>query len=170
MPSSRGEASHTDAGRGGAAGFGYETRDANTSAVLAFLAVLFLVLTLILFGTWRLFRRYAVAEQGPAPASPFANVRQIPPGPDLEVNGRADLMKIYAKQQRELETYSWEDRKAGTVRVPIERAMDLLLQKGLPVVSSGAKDEAAPGDSASKNLNDTASAPGTQAREVPKRK
>ncbi len=99
-----GDASHTGADRSGAAGPGYETRDANTSAVLGFLAVLFLVLTLILFGAWRLFHHYLVVEQQPAPASPFADVRQILAGPDLEVDGRANLMKTYAKQQRDLET------------------------------------------------------------------
>ena len=153
MPPNMDEAGHTDAGRSGAAGPGYETRDANTSAVLGFLACLFLVLVLILLGTWRLFRHYAVAEQQPAPASSFAGVRQIPSEPELEVNGREDLLKIYAKQQQELETYSWEDRKTGMVRIPIERAMELLLQNGVPVVAPGAGDEATPGGSLPKKLN-----------------
>jgi len=148
MPSSMGDAGHADAGHAGPPAPGYETRDANTGAVLGFLAFLFLVLILIVFGTWRLFRYYAVAEQQPAPASSFAGVRQIPSEPNLEVNGHEDLLKAYAKQQQELEMYSWEDRKAGIVRIPIERAMDLLLQKGLPVVPPGAGDEATPEGSA----------------------
>jgi hypothetical protein len=112
---------------------GYETRDANTQSVLGFLVVLFVALGLTLLGTWQLFRFYAVTDQQPAPASSFADERQIPPEPELAVNGRDDLLKMYAKQRQELDTYAWEDRKAGTVRVPIDRAMDLLLQKGLPV-------------------------------------
>ena len=51
------------------------------------------------------------------------------------MNPREDLQRILAKQQQKLETYGWEDRQAGTVRIPIERAMDLLLQKGLPVAN-----------------------------------
>jgi hypothetical protein len=126
---------------------GYETRDANTRAILGFLGVLFVVLSLVLFGAWRLFRYYAVADRPPAPASSFAEQRQIPPAPELAVNGREDFLKAYAQQQQELETYAWEDRKAGVVRVPIERAMDLLLKKGLPVTPSASENESAPGNS-----------------------
>ena len=60
--------------------------------------------------------------------------------------GREDLQKIYAKQQQELESYAWEDRKAGVVRIPIERAMDLLLEKGLPVMPSGAEGRSTAGN------------------------
>lgn len=112
----------------------YETRDASTNGVLGFLVVLFAVINLILFGTWRLFRHFSVAEQPPAPASSFANVRQVPPRPELQVNGREDFQEMYAAQRGELETYAWQDRKAGVVRIPIDRAMDVLLQKGLPVL------------------------------------
>jgi hypothetical protein len=117
---------------------GYETRDANTRGVLGFLAFLFVVLNLVLLGTWGLFRYYAVAERSPAPASSFADQRQLPPAPELEVHGRGDFQEMYAEQQQELESYAWEDRQAGLVRVPIERAMDLLLQKGLPVMPTAA--------------------------------
>jgi hypothetical protein len=168
MPSSMDDAGHADAGYGVSPAPGYETRDANTGAVLGFLAFLFLVLVLILFGTWQLFRHYAVAEQQPPPASSFAGVRQVPPEPDLEVNGREDLLKAFAKQQQELETYSWEDRKAGTVRIPIERAMDLLLRKGLPVVPREAGDEATPGGSVSKNLSGSTGSPSIARREGPR--
>jgi hypothetical protein len=37
------------------------------------------------------------------------------------------------------------DQKAGTVRIPIERAMDLLAQRGLPVRPEGATDESPAG-------------------------
>jgi hypothetical protein len=153
------EASHAEAGHGGPPAPGYEARDANTGAVLGFLVCQFLVLVLILLGTWKLFRYYAVAEQQPAPASSFAGVRQIPSEPELEVHGREDLLKIYGMQQQELETYSWEDRKAGTVRIPIERAMDLLLQRGLPVVSPRAGDEATPGGPPPEKLTGSAGRP-----------
>jgi hypothetical protein len=49
------------------------------------------------------------------------------------VNPRQDLLKFRAEQQQALNSYAWEDRDAGTVRIPIDRAMDLLLKKGIPV-------------------------------------
>jgi hypothetical protein len=120
----------------------YETRDASTKGVLGFLVVLFVVINLILLGTWRLFRHFSVADLPPASASPFANVRQVPSSPELQVNAREDFLKMYAQQQQELSNYAWEDREAGTVRIPIDRAMDLLLQKGLPVLPSAGASQA----------------------------
>ena len=77
-----------------------------------------------------------------------------------------DLQKMYAKQQQELETYAWEDRKAGIVRIPIERAMDLLLEKGLPVVPSGAEGQSTAGNSPPANGERTRQVrPSTRARE-----
>jgi hypothetical protein len=138
---------------------GYETRDANTRGVLGFMALLFVVINLVLFGTWRLFDYFAVADRPPAPASSFAGERQIPPPPDLQVNGREGFQKMYANQQQELETYAWEDRDAGIVRIPIERAMDLLLEKGVPVVPSGAEGQSTAGNSPPTNRTSGMDAP-----------
>jgi hypothetical protein len=135
MPSNTGDASQIGGNLSAPPALGYETRDANTSAILGFLGFLFFVLALILAASWLLFRYYTVVERQPAPASSFAGLRQLPPPPDLEVNGREDFLNAYAKQQQELEAYAWEDRQKGIVRIPIERAMDLLAQKGLPVVT-----------------------------------
>jgi hypothetical protein len=135
MPSSMGDASHSAPGRSNSETRGYEIRDANPAALLGFLALLFLVLAATLFGTWLVFRYFAFAGREPNPGSSFANVRQVPPGPELQVDPREDLLKAYAEQQQLLENYSWADRKSGAVRIPIERAMDLLVQRGVPVLS-----------------------------------
>lgn len=113
---------------------GYELRDANPRAILGFLAALFLALLVISGLMWGWFHYLQATVKLPAPTSPFSNVRQIPPGPQLQVNAREDLRKSNAQQQQELENYAWDNRQAGTVRVPIERAMELLLQRGLPVL------------------------------------
>ena len=52
--------------------------------------------------------------------SPFADTRQLPLGPQLQVNPREDWLKFREQQEQSLETYAWENRTAGTVRVPIE--------------------------------------------------
>jgi hypothetical protein len=41
-------------------------------------------------------------------------------------------LKNYRDSQWEqLETYGWVDKEGGVVRIPIERAMDLVLERGL---------------------------------------
>jgi hypothetical protein len=59
------------------------------------------------------------------------------------VNPREDWLRFRQEQEQALETYAWENRSAGTVRVPIEEAMELLVKKGLPVQGS---PQASPAD------------------------
>jgi hypothetical protein len=113
---------------------GYETRDANASGVFRFLVALGIVLTVTGLVCWGLFRFFSAHDVSQAASeSPFADTRQLPLGPQLQVNPREDWLKFRQEQEKSLETYAWENRTAGTVRVPIEEAMDLLVKKGLPV-------------------------------------
>jgi hypothetical protein len=92
--------------------------------------------------------RYFVRHQplGP-PSSPLENVRTLPPRPPLQVSPAQDLNEYRLAKDATLNSYGWEDRKAGVVRISITRAMDLLLQRGLPVRTkpSAAQKEAARG-------------------------
>jgi hypothetical protein len=113
---------------------GYETRDANAGGVFAFLVALGIVLVVAGLVSWGLFRFFTAHELDKAASdSPFADTRQLPLGPQLQVNPREDLLRFRQEQEQALETYAWENRSAGTVRVPIEVAMDLLVKKGVPV-------------------------------------
>ncbi len=117
-----------------AAGSAYETRDANTRGVFTFLIVLGVVLAVTGLVCWGMFRYFSAHDVSQAASdSPFADTRQLPLGPQLQVNPREDWLRFREEQQKSLETYAWENRSAGTVRVPIEEAMDLLVKKGLPV-------------------------------------
>jgi hypothetical protein len=60
------------------------------------------------------------------------------PSPHLQINPHDDLMALRAREDAELTTYGWVNRSNGIVRIPIQRAMDLLLERGLPVRSSNA--------------------------------
>jgi hypothetical protein len=113
---------------------GYETRDANTTGVLTFLAVLGTVIVVVAVFCYSLFRYYSAHAQNPAATeSPFADTRQVPPGPQLQVYPREDWLKFREEQQKSLETLDWQNRSAGIARVPVEEAMDLLVKKGVPV-------------------------------------
>jgi hypothetical protein len=114
----------------------YETRDANVRAVFGFLVVLSIVLVFTAIVSWGMFKYFSASQANRAPASPFSETRQLPTGPQLQVNPREDLLRFRAEQEHALESYSWENRDDGTVRVPIERAMEMLLKQGLPVAPS----------------------------------
>jgi hypothetical protein len=70
------------------------------------------------------------ATSNTLPAGP-ALQQQVPPAPRLEQNPRADGDKIIAAATARLEGYGWVDQRAGTAHIPIERAMELLLERGV---------------------------------------
>jgi hypothetical protein len=112
---------------------GHETSDANIRNLIifgVFLCCLVIAGLLVSGGVFR----YFVGHQGLGPpASPFENIRMLPPEPRLQVSAPQDLKQFKAAQDEILNSYGWVDQKAGIVRIPIDRAMDILLQRGLPV-------------------------------------
>lgn len=57
---------------------------------------------------------------------------QIPPEPRLQTTPWEDLKQFVRGEQTYLDTYGWVDQGAGQVHIPIERAKELLLQRGIP--------------------------------------
>ena len=129
---------------------GYERQDIGIAPVVYFLVALVVGGLLVFFvvdGMYRYLEKRSQAEQ--APVSPLvtnapADTRKLStdyrdylkqnfPAPQLEIDERNQLDKIRNDEAQTLSTYDWVDQKAGTVRIPIDRAMDLIAQRGLPV-------------------------------------
>lgn len=114
---------------------GHETRDISTRVVATFGLSLFLG-GLVVVGVVALLyqeftrqaeraypREYPLARVGPA---------ELPPEPRLQTHPRWDLQRMRAEEDRILDSYGWVDPQRGIVRIPIERAMALLVEQGLP--------------------------------------
>jgi hypothetical protein len=52
--------------------------------------------------------------------------------PRLETNERLEIKDFRTQEEQTLNSYGWVDQPNGVVRIPIERAMQLLAQRGLP--------------------------------------
>ncbi len=61
-----------------------------------------------------------------------ASLARTPPEPRLEPYPLAPRAKLRAEEEEILTTYGWVDKDRGIARVPIDRAMELLVQRGLP--------------------------------------
>jgi len=48
-------------------------------------------------------------------------------------NERGQFRDFLMNQEKQLRSYGWVDEKDGVARIPIERAMELIVQRGLPV-------------------------------------
>jgi len=136
------DAGHTSGmtrSRGGAdsgATAGYEVSDVNVGGILAFGAGLLAVGVAIHVVVWLLFVYLSDREAARVPVQyPLAanQVARVPPEPRLQINPRDDLGALRAHEDEILNGYSWVDRPAGVVRIPIEEAMKLTLKRGLPV-------------------------------------
>jgi hypothetical protein len=113
----------------------YEKRDANIRSLVMFAAGLFMILVATLFAMAKLFKYFTASQSLGPPASPFSSTRPLPPQPRLQVEPHEDLRRYREAEEELLHSYGWVDQKAGVVRIPIERAMDLIAQRGLPVSS-----------------------------------
>lgn len=115
-------------------GPGYEPRDVNVRGLLQFAFWMAVVLAITLIAMKWTFDYFAKIEPLGAPASPLvsATQRELPASPRLQAHPRNDLENYCASQEQEVSTYGWVDQQSGIVRIPIERAMDMTLQRGLP--------------------------------------
>ena len=112
---------------------GHEERDVAFRPVVIGLAGLVGLLVVGAISMWVLFLYFAARPAGP-PANPLAQSfgRQVPPEPRLQTNPLADLQQLRAQEDEILSSYGWVDRNAGVVRIPVEQAIELLAQRGLP--------------------------------------
>ena len=66
------------------------------------------------------------------PVPRLAQEREATPGPRLQVDANKDLRQMRAGEEAVLDSYGWVDKSSGNVRIPIERAMEILAKKGSP--------------------------------------
>ncbi len=111
----------------------HETRDADIRSLVIFAAVLAGTVLLVMLGMARVFHYFGATQSLGPPASPFAEARTLPPQPRLQVSPRQDLTELRQANDSLLNSYGWVDQKSGVVYIPIDRAMSLLIQRGLPV-------------------------------------
>ena len=128
---------------------GHETTDAEIGPLIrfaVFLAVTTAVCAAIGVGLYKYLDRREAAEK--AGRYPLAAVtRPLPPPPRLQTYPSYDIKALRADEARVLERYGWVDKNAGIVRIPVERAIDVLAEKGLPyraAEANGAGDTLTP--------------------------
>jgi hypothetical protein len=122
----------------------FERQDLGSRPIFGFLISLaiFGVLTYyVLWGMFHFLNAYNLKHQ--APVSPMAHTEtetrtvtpatiQQSPAPRLEDDERTELNGFRYHEEEQLNSYGWVDQNAGVVHIPIDRAMQLVAQRGLP--------------------------------------
>lgn len=149
---------------------GYEKSDVGVTGILVFLTSLLIfvgVCGVLTWGMGKLINARMNKEDGPntkwtstvnirelgnLPNSPdmqrkVAELTQQFPTPRLQTDdGNQDIADLHLREDLLLDHYSWVDQPQGKVRIPIERAMELIAERGLPVAPATQLQQAMTGD------------------------
>jgi hypothetical protein len=146
---------------------GYEVTDVSVSGITVFLIGLFIsvgVFFVFCFGMGKVINNALIKRDGPpnkwnastSQAEKFQNMQSNPAGEQMKLqqltqsfptprlqtdNGAQDLVDLNRREDLLLDHYSWVNQSQGKVRIPIERAMELIAQRGLPVEAKPASTE-----------------------------
>jgi hypothetical protein len=125
-----------DAGSDINPGVSHETRDINVFQVSAFGIGLLLSCIVTVFAMWAMFDflfQREDAKNASNPAKAMMNERpKLPPEPRLQAEPKVELRDLRADEDAILSSYGWIDPDKGIVRIPIDQAIDIVAQKGLP--------------------------------------
>jgi len=130
---------HADPGHTERGSVDHETSDVNIRAIFGFAIGLTVTTIVIGFAVWVLFQYFTAREARTVFVEyPLASeLSRVPPEPRLQTNPREDLGNLRAREDQALTSYGWVDKNAGVVRIPIERAMQLVVERGLPARPAG---------------------------------
>ena len=112
----------------------HEESDVNVRAIFGFGAGLLAVGLAVYVLLWLLMNYYTKqAAQVPRNFPLSAEYQQqAPPEPRLQIHPQQDLRDLRAREDAMLHGYGWVDKNTGVARIPIEEAMKIVVQRGLP--------------------------------------
>ena len=153
------------------ASLGYEQSDVRVTGIVVFLTSLMIFVAVCGVLTWgmgKLINARMNREDGPntkwtsevnirelgnLPNNPamqqkVAELTKSFPTPRVQTDdGNQDIADLHQREDLLLDNYSWVDRSQGKVRIPVERAMELIAQRGLPVAPAAQHEPLLAGDS-----------------------
>ncbi len=122
----------------------FEKTDVSTSPILKFLVFLGIGVILsyiIAFGVYRGLKSYWTNSHPPMMPSRIEAGPTMPPEPRLQgmpghlTDPQQDLRDKLKADNDANEKLSWVDQKSGIAQIPVQDAMQLIVEKGLPAVT-----------------------------------
>jgi hypothetical protein len=108
----------------------HEAADMRVRPIALFGAGLFVFICAVLLAIGGVYRYASGPTARPERSpSPVTATPSTPAAPRLQVDPGRDLQEVRAAEETLLKSYGWVDRKAGIVRIPIDRAIELLVER-----------------------------------------
>ena len=98
-----------------------------------FVAAVTIAAIVLMWGLSKGLKKEIADSQPPPPVLAGARTQPLPPAPRLESNPPKNLAELRERENAVLNAYAWVDRETGTAQIPVDRALDILAEKGLPV-------------------------------------
>jgi hypothetical protein len=141
-------------------GDGFEHEDVSTTPLFGFLLGLLVTGVLVYYIIWGMFHFMDAYERThqqskspmvqiqadtrePDTARTREKIQREFPQPRLEDDERTEINDFRYQQDETLSSYGWVDQNAGVVRIPIDQAMKLIAQRGLPTIPQAGTSPAA---------------------------
>jgi len=118
---------------------GHERKEVDVLSLFTIVLILFtsgVVISLIVMIMMHFFNAAEPAKTSGQANIPVTRAEEFPV-PRLEVKPGASLAELRAAEDADLNSYGWINRSTDTVRIPIDRAMQLIVERGLPEVGAG---------------------------------
>ena len=146
---------------------GFERQDLSPKTIYVFLiglGVACVLVGFVLWGAYRILHVYNTKQQ--QPQNPLVTssrpsdernasfnavheeITKTIPQPRLEENERTELREFRLGEEQKLHSYGWVDQKAGVARIPIDRAMQLIAERGLPTTPRAGVAPSSPANTA----------------------
>ena len=118
----------------------HERKDVDVMSIFTIVFILFVsgaVIFLCVSFMMHYFKSHEPAQTSGQANIPTVRSEEEFPPPRLEIKSGKSLAELRAEEDVDLNSYGWIDRGTGTVRIPIDRAMQLIIERGLPDVGAG---------------------------------
>ncbi len=119
----------------------YEHTDIDVNVGYKFglwLMVSMLISIAIVTGVFKLFESQDRTANATAQKYPLAvGQHKQPPTPNLQNQPFKDIYMLRQGEAEKLSSYGWVDKDGGIARLPIDRAMDVMLERGFPARAEG---------------------------------
>lgn len=119
-------------------------REINVRVLIRLTLVLLALVAVAFVAMWRLtifLQAKEVAADPPPPALLEARAPHLPPSPRLQADPPADMASYLAAAESRLNSYGWSDEGRGMAHIPIVRAMEVMIEDGLPETLAAAQPQ-----------------------------
>ena len=115
----------------------YERRDLDPRSIVMFgIGIVVAIALAAVVTALIIYTRAAQHVRRELPVPRLAKEREMNPQPRLDVDAPRQRREMRAGEDALLNSYGWVDKNSGIVRIPIDRAMDILASQGLPARKS----------------------------------